>query len=219
MTDRTSEEAAGGARRWWPMTAAPDGGKKLGWFFWVCVAWIAITVLAAVLANVLPIQSPTAQYVARSTPGRARPTGSARTTSVATSSAGWSTGRGSRWRSGSARWRSACCSAARSGCRRLPAGRGRRGRQRRLRTCSWRSPLWWRWSPIVTFWGHELWKITVIIGIAGSPLLFRMVRAATLSYAGPRLRRSAARALGASDRRVLDPELLPNIRRRRSRSA
>ncbi|HEX4082408.1 MAG TPA: hypothetical protein VHX40_05530, partial [Acidimicrobiales bacterium] len=55
----TEERAGGGAVA--AMTAVPRRRKKLGWFFWVCVAWIAVTVLAAVLANVLPIQSPTAQ--------------------------------------------------------------------------------------------------------------------------------------------------------------
>jgi peptide/nickel transport system permease protein len=63
---------------------------------------------------------------------------------------------------------------------------------------------------IVSFWGHSLWKITLIIGVFGAPLIFRIVRAATLSYA-TRDFVLAAKALGASDRRILAREILPNI--------
>ena len=60
------------------------------------------------------------------------------------------------------------------------------------------------------FWGHELWKITVVIGVFSAPLIFRVVRASTLSYA-TRDFVMAAKALGASDRRILARELFPNI--------
>ncbi len=63
---------------------------------------------------------------------------------------------------------------------------------------------------IVSFWGHSLFKITLIIGIAASPLIFRVVRASTLSYA-TRDFVLAAKALGASDRRIIAREILPNI--------
>jgi peptide/nickel transport system permease protein len=63
---------------------------------------------------------------------------------------------------------------------------------------------------IVSFWGHSLWKITLIIGIFGAPLIFRVVRASTLSYA-TRDFVLAAKALGASDTRILTREILPNI--------
>ncbi len=63
---------------------------------------------------------------------------------------------------------------------------------------------------IVSFWGHTLWKITLIIGIFAAPLIFRVVRASTLSYA-TRDFVLAAKALGASDTRILTREILPNI--------
>jgi peptide/nickel transport system permease protein len=63
---------------------------------------------------------------------------------------------------------------------------------------------------IVSFWGHTLWKITLIIGIFAAPLIFRVVRASTLSYA-TRDFVLAAKALGASDTRILSREILPNI--------
>jgi len=63
---------------------------------------------------------------------------------------------------------------------------------------------------IVSFWGHSLYKITLIIGLFASPLIYRVVRAATLSYA-TRDFVLAAKALGASDTRILMREILPNI--------
>jgi peptide/nickel transport system permease protein len=63
---------------------------------------------------------------------------------------------------------------------------------------------------VVSFWGHQLWKITLIIGLASAPLIFRIVRASTLSYA-TRDFVLAAKALGANDRRILFREILPNI--------
>ena len=63
---------------------------------------------------------------------------------------------------------------------------------------------------IVAFWGHELWKITVVLGLASTPILYRIIRASTLSYA-QRDFVVAAQTLGATDRRVLTKELLPNV--------
>jgi len=63
---------------------------------------------------------------------------------------------------------------------------------------------------IVAFWGHELWKITLVLGIASIPILFRVVRASTLSFA-TRDFVVAAQTIGASDRRIIFKELLPNV--------
>ena len=63
---------------------------------------------------------------------------------------------------------------------------------------------------IVAFWGHEIWKITIIVGIASTPLVYRVIRAATLSYA-TREFVTAAKAQGATDTRILTRELLPNV--------
>ena len=63
---------------------------------------------------------------------------------------------------------------------------------------------------IVAFWGHDIWKITIIVGIASTPLVYRVVRAATLSYA-TREFVTAAKAQGATDTRILTRELLPNV--------
>ena len=63
---------------------------------------------------------------------------------------------------------------------------------------------------IGSFWGHQLWKITLVIGVFSAPFIFRVIRASTLSYA-TRDFVMAAKALGASDRRILAREILPNI--------
>ena len=64
---------------------------------------------------------------------------------------------------------------------------------------------------IVAFWGHEIWKITIIVGIASTPLVYRVIRAATLSYA-TREFVTAAKAQGATDTRSWTRDLLPNVR-------
>jgi peptide/nickel transport system permease protein len=63
---------------------------------------------------------------------------------------------------------------------------------------------------IVAFWGVSLWKLTLIIGIGTIPLMFRVVRASTLSIAS-RDFVIAARAMGASTSRILFREILPNV--------
>jgi peptide/nickel transport system permease protein len=64
---------------------------------------------------------------------------------------------------------------------------------------------------IVSFWlPTNVWKITLIIGVFAAPLIFRVVRASTLSYA-TRDFVLAAKALGANDTRILSREILPNI--------
>ena len=57
---------------------------------------------------------------------------------------------------------------------------------------------------IVAFWGQTLGKITVILGVATIPLLYRVVRASSLSFAN-RDFVVAARTLGAKD----SPDPLP----------
>jgi peptide/nickel transport system permease protein len=63
---------------------------------------------------------------------------------------------------------------------------------------------------IVAFWGQSLFKITVIIGVATIPLMFRVVRASSLSFAN-RDFVIAARTMGATTPRILFREILPNV--------
>jgi peptide/nickel transport system permease protein len=63
---------------------------------------------------------------------------------------------------------------------------------------------------IVAFWGASLLKITIIIGVATIPLLYRVVRASSLSFAN-RDFVVAARTLGATSSRIVFREILPNV--------
>jgi peptide/nickel transport system permease protein len=63
---------------------------------------------------------------------------------------------------------------------------------------------------IVAFWGQTLLKITVILGVGTIPIIFRVVRASTLSFAN-RDFVMAARTLGATNRRIIFREILPNV--------
>jgi peptide/nickel transport system permease protein len=63
---------------------------------------------------------------------------------------------------------------------------------------------------VVAFWGSTLWKITIILGVATIPLLYRVVRASSLTFAN-RDFVVAARTLGATSRRIVFREILPNV--------
>lgn len=63
---------------------------------------------------------------------------------------------------------------------------------------------------VVAFWGQTLPKITVIIGVAVVPLLYRVVRASSLSFANREFV-VAARTLGATSTRIVFREILPNV--------
>jgi peptide/nickel transport system permease protein len=64
---------------------------------------------------------------------------------------------------------------------------------------------------ILSFWTpRTMFKIIVVIGIASIPLVYRVIRTATLSVATKDYV-IAAKVQGATDRRILMKELLPNI--------
>jgi peptide/nickel transport system permease protein len=63
---------------------------------------------------------------------------------------------------------------------------------------------------IVAFWGQSLAKITLILGVAVIPLLYRVIRASSLSFAN-RDFVVAARTIGASSTRIVFREILPNV--------
>jgi peptide/nickel transport system permease protein len=63
---------------------------------------------------------------------------------------------------------------------------------------------------IVAFWGHSLFKITVILSVAVIPLLYRVVRASSLSFAN-RDFVIAAKTMGATSTRIVFREILPNV--------
>jgi peptide/nickel transport system permease protein len=194
-------------------TAPKNAGtsKKLGVFFWICTAWIGLIILVALFANLLPLPKP--NYENFAAPQNAGP--------------GWGHLLGtddlnrdifSRLLFGSrvslvVGFGSTAIGLLLGG---IPAmfSAYRRGRvDTFLNTVSYAVlafPALVAVIAIGSFWGHQLWKITLVIGIFSAPVLFRVIRAATLSYA-TRDFVMAAKALGAKDRRILGREILPNI--------
>src|SRR5665213_3204503 len=63
---------------------------------------------------------------------------------------------------------------------------------------------------IVTFWGASLFHITIILGIATIPLMYRVIRASSLSFA-QRDFVIAAKTMGATDTRIVLRAILPNV--------
>jgi len=191
------------------LTDAPSPRRRLGWVFWLCAGWVVLNILAAILAGVLPLQDPGLQTSAiNAGPSLAHLLGTddlgrdifsrvvfgARVSMIVGFGA-------------------VAIGLVLGGTAGMIAAY-RRGRvDTVVNAASYvllAFPALVAVIAIVTFWGHSLWKITLIIGIAGAPVIFRVVRAATLSFA-TRDFVTAARALGATDRRILTKELLPNI--------
>jgi peptide/nickel transport system permease protein len=187
--------------------AAPR--KRLGFLFWLCVGWVVLNILAAILAGVLPLHSPTfqgnlingspsaAHWLGTDTLGRdifSRIVFGARV-SMIVGFAGMGIG------------------LFLGGAPGMIAAY-RRGRVDSLVNASsyvlLAFPALVAVIAVVTFWGHQLWKITIVVGVGSAPVIFRIVRASTLSYA-TRDFVTAAQTLGAKDRRILWKEILPNI--------
>jgi peptide/nickel transport system permease protein len=185
--------------------------KRLGILFWVCVGWIALVTLLAIFAGVLPLHDPTIGNY--NWPQNGGPSAT-------------------NWLGTDDLYRDIFSRLIFGARVSLVVGFGgafiglflggvpamlsayRRGRvDTILNTGSYvllAFPALVAVIAIVSFWGHALWKITLIIGVFGAPLIFRIVRASTLSYA-TRDFVHAAKALGASDSRILARELLPNV--------
>ncbi len=185
--------------------------KKLGPFFWICISLIGLIILLALIANLLPLPDPTFQNY--SAPQNAGP------------GLGHLLGTDDLNRDIFSRlifgarvslvvgFGSALIGMIIGG---VPAmiSAYRRGRiDTFLNTTSYvllAFPALVGVIAIGEFWGHQLWKITLVIGVFSAPLIYRVVRASTLSYAS-RDFVMAAKALGASDTRILTREILPNI--------
>jgi peptide/nickel transport system permease protein len=192
--------------------AAHPTKKKLGVVFWICAAWIVIVAALAITASILPLSNPDIGNY------------------------NWQQNAGPSWQHllGTDDLYRDIFSRLIYGARiSLIVGFGgallglilggipamlsayRRGRvDTLLNTGSYillAFPAIIALIAIVSFWKPtNVWKITFIIGLFGAPLIYRIVRAATLSYA-TRDFVLAAKALGASDARILGREILPNI--------
>ncbi len=193
--------------------ASPQGPARrssLGWLFWLSVGWVALTILLSILANLLPLPNPNLQNYAAINQSPSW------THLLGTDDLGRDilsrTVYGSRV-SLIVGFGAIAIGLGIGGTLGMVSGYRRGATDTLLNAASYvllAFPALVAVMAIVTFWGHELWKITVVVGIASSPLAFRIVRAATLSVASREFV-TAARAQGASSTRVLFREILPNI--------
>ncbi len=190
---------------------APARKKRLGILFWTCVGWIGINVFGAIFANVLPLISPTFENF-----------------NVVNSSPSWHhlLGTDDLGRDIFSRivFGSRISIVVSLGAMVIGFGIGmplgmlaayRRGKfDVILSTVMYvflAFPAIIATIAVLSFWTpRSLFKIIVVIGIAAIPLVYRVIRSSTMACASQDYV-LAAKVQGATDRRILMKELLPNI--------
>ncbi len=189
----------------------PEANPPLGWLFWVCVAWLALNILGAIFANVLPLVDPLYQNynIVNAGPSLHHLFGTD------------DLGRDifSRVVFGSR-----VSIAVGTGAMVIGFGVGaplgmlaayRRGRFDTILTTAMyvflAFPAIVAVIAVLSFWTpRSLLKIILVIGLASVPLVYRVIRTATMAIATKDYV-IAAKVQGATDRRILIKELLPNI--------
>lgn len=182
----------------------------MGLLFWICLVWVALMVILAVTASVLPLKSPTFQDYSAVNAGP----------SIHHLLGTDDLGRDllSRIIFGSRvslviGFASIALGMATGGVLGLLAGYRRGVPDTVLNAGSFVTlafPPLLAIMVIETFWGRSLWKLTLVFAVVAAPQLFRVVRAATLATAS-RDYVVAARAMGARTGRIMLRELLPNV--------
>ncbi len=185
--------------------------QRLGPLFWICVGWLALNVLGAIFANVLPLVNPLYQNynVINAGPSLHHLFGTDDLGRDILSRVVF----GSR-----------VSIAVGSGAMLIGFGIGmplgmlaayRRGRLDSILTAVMyvllAFPAIIAVIAVISFWTpRTLIKIIVVIGLASVPLVYRVIRSATLAVATKDYV-TAAQVQGSTDRRILFRELLPNI--------
>jgi peptide/nickel transport system permease protein len=193
------------------MVERPEKNEPLGPLFWICVGWLALNIIGAIFANVLPVQNPLNQdyNFINSGPslhhifgtddlGRdifARIVYGSRV-SIAVGAGSMVIGFG------------------------VGAPLGMLAAYRRGRFDTFVTTVMYVFLAfpaiiaviaVLSFWTpRSMFKIIVVIGFASVPLVYRVIRTATLAIATKDYV-IAAKVQGATDRRILMKELLPNI--------
>jgi peptide/nickel transport system permease protein len=194
-----------------PHVERPEEREPLGVLFWICVGWIALNLFGAIFANVLPLQDPLYQNYTLINAGP---------------SLHHLFGTDDIGRDIFSRvvYGSRISITAGVGAMIIGFGIGaplgmltayRRGRFDTMVTTVMYALLAFpgivATIAVLSFWApRDLFKIIVVIGVASIPIIYRIIRAATLSVAS-RDFVVAAKVQGASDRRILFKELLPNV--------
>ncbi|MHB2028932.1 MAG: ABC transporter permease [Acidimicrobiales bacterium] len=185
--------------------------KKLGLLFWVCVAWLGLNLVGAIFANVLPLQNPLFQNYAVVNAGP----------SLHHLFGTDDLGRDifSRVVYGSRVSIEVSLGAMFIGFG-VGAPLGMLAAYRRGRFDTFMSlfmyiflafPAIIATIAVLSFWTpRSLLKIIVVIGVASIPLVYRVLRSATMNVATKDYV-VAAKVQGASDWRIMVKELLPNV--------
>lgn len=194
--------------------AAPVGAKQsmwreLGMGFWVSTGWVILVILGALLAPVLPIQDPNA---IASTPKQ----GPSVHHLLGTDDLGRDLLSRIIWGSRVSLvvgFSSVALGLVLGGLLALIAGFYRRAIDGVLvffTTIILAFPALVLALAVITFVGRSLLNVTLVIGFLAIPLVFRIARANTLTFSQREFVLSA-RALGASNRRIIFREILPNV--------
>jgi peptide/nickel transport system permease protein len=189
----------------------PEKKKPLGPLFWICVGWIVLNIFGAIFANVLPLQSPLYQNYSAINVGP---------------SLHHIFGTDDIGRDIFSRivYGSRVSITVGFGSMVIGFGIGaplgmlaayRRGRFDTILTTFMyillAFPAIIATIAVLSFWTpRSVFKIILVIGLASVPLVYRVIRTATLSVATKDYV-IAAKVQGAKDRRILMKELLPNI--------
>ena len=195
------------------LDAKPEKKEAMGVFFWFCLAWIGLNVLVAVFANVLPVADPVNidfnHYSVLSPPNWSHWFGTDGNSRDIFSRVVWGA-RSSLYVSISANLIGFVIGGS--------AGMYSAYRRGKIDLLLSSVSLVFIAFPaliaviaVLSFWqpGSEI-KVIIVLGITSIPIVYRVIRAATLSAANQDYI-LAAKVQGATDRRILLRELLPNV--------
>jgi peptide/nickel transport system permease protein len=186
--------------------------KPLGIFFWVCVAWLAFLTFIAIFVPYLGFKDPNNYY-----------------DFTIGSNAGWSvhhllgTDQLSRDTLARLAWGARVSLAIGLGATAIGMALGSslgmmsayiRGRFDAglsfFMYCGLAFPAIVAVIAILDFWGQSEWHIILVLGLFSIPLIYRVIRAATLATATKEYV-TAAKSQGATSTRVLSREIFPNV--------